>query len=201
MTELDKYLRLEKDVTLKEALLADENIIDEVALQGALDGTLKSVFAKDYTTEETPELLRTLAKTVEAVSNTPVLGTLIPFGRFFNNVIATTYQWSPFASIDLIRQFARRIRKDEGVDFTEGEVFARAMVGTSAILMAADYDTERRKKGLNVYEVDVGGGTIIDAKNTFPFSTFLVAGRIVNMKRNGKKYHVRSYKRQVLRLQ
>ena len=29
MTELDKYLRVEKDVTLKEALLADENIIDE----------------------------------------------------------------------------------------------------------------------------------------------------------------------------
>ena len=52
MTELDKYLRLEKDVTLKEALLADENIIDEVALQGALDGTLKSVFAKDYTTQK-----------------------------------------------------------------------------------------------------------------------------------------------------
>ena len=80
MTELDKYLRLEKDVTLKEALLADG--IDEVALQGALDGTLKSVFAKDYTTEETPELLRTLAKTVEAVSNTPVLGTLIPLVIF-----------------------------------------------------------------------------------------------------------------------
>ena len=38
-----------------------------------------------------------------------------------------------------------------------------------------------------MYEVDVGGGTIIDAKNTFPFSTFLVAGRIVNMKRNGEE--------------
>ena len=98
MTELDKYLRLEKGISLKEAMLADNagELIDEVSLQGALDGTLKSVFAKDYTTDQTPELLRTLAKTTETVSNTPVLGTLIPFGRFFNNVIATTYQWSPW---------------------------------------------------------------------------------------------------------
>ena len=50
MTELDKYLRLEKGMTLKEAMLADNagELIDEVSLQGALDGTLKSVFAKDY---------------------------------------------------------------------------------------------------------------------------------------------------------
>ncbi len=38
-----------------------------------------------------------------------------------------------------------------------------------------------RKKGLAYNEIDVGGGTIIDAKNTYPFSAFLAAGRIVNM--------------------
>ena len=188
MTELDKYLRLEKGMTLKEAMLADNagELIDEVALQGALDGTLKSVFAKDYTTDQTPELLRTLAKTTETVSNTPVLGTIIPFGRFFNNVIATTYQWSPLAAPEVFIDFVKRIAKNEGKDFSEGEAFGRMMVGTSAILMAADYDKERRKDGLGVYEVRTQGGTIIDAKNTFPFSTFLVAGRIFNMKRNGE---------------
>ena len=186
MTELDKYLRLEKDITLKEALLMDGDVIDEVALQGALDGTLKSVFAKDYTTEETPELLRTLARTVETVSNTPMLGTIIPFGRFFNNVIATTYQWSPLALPQVFGQFVKRSFKNQGTDFSEGEAFARMAVGTTAIFMAADYDKGRREKGLGVYEMEVGGGTIIDAKNTFPFSTFLVAGRIMNMKLNGE---------------
>ena len=34
-------------------------------IQGALDGTLKSVFSKDYTTTEQPELLRTAAKMAE----------------------------------------------------------------------------------------------------------------------------------------
>ena len=186
MTELDKYLRLDKGTTLKEALLMDEDIIDEVVLQGALDGTLKSVFAKDYTTKETPELLRTLAKTVETVSNTPMLGTILPFGRFFNNVLATAYQWSPLAAPAMFSGFMKRLVKQEGADITEREAFARMMVGSAGLLLAADYDKERREQGLGVYEVDVGGGTIIDAKNTFPFSMFLAAGRIFNMKRSGE---------------
>ena len=187
MTELDKYLRLEKGVSLKEAMLREENIIDTPALQGALDSTLKSVYAKDYTTKDQPELLRTAAKVTETFSNTPGFGTILPFGRFFNNVIATTYQWSPLASIDLMSNFVKRIRKDEGLDFSEGEVFGRMMVGTTAILAAAQYDKGRREKGLGVYEVETSGGTIIDAKNTFPFSSFLVAGRIANMKMNGEE--------------
>lgn len=187
MTELDKYLRIEKDITLKEALLSDTNVIDEVSLQGALDGTLKSVFAKDYTTDETPELLRTMARLAEGVSNTPVFGTVLPFGRFFNNVIATTYQWSPFAAPEIFAEFVKRTYKGQSATFSEGEAFGRMMVGTSAIMMAIDYDKERRSKGLGVYEMEVGGGTIIDAKNTFPFSTFLIAGRIGNMKLNGEK--------------
>jgi len=187
MTELDKYLRLQKGTTLKQAMLMDENIIDEVALQGALDGTLKSVFAKDYTTKGTPELLRTTAKFVETISNTPVLGTILPFGRFFNNVVATSYQWSFLAYPEAFVKFAGRTLRREGTDVTEGEIFARATVGTAALALSMQYDTERREKGLGVYDVDVGGGTIVDAKNTFPFSVFLAAGRILNMKRNGEE--------------
>lgn len=187
MTELDKYLRLQKGTTLKQAMLMDENVIDEVALQGALDGTLKSVFAKDYTTKGTPELLRTTAKFVETISNTPVLGTILPFGRFFNNVVATSYQWSFLAYPEAFVKFAGRTLRREGTDVTEGEIFARATVGTAALALSMQYDTERRKKNLGVYDVDVGGGTIIDAKNTFPFSVFLAAGRILNMKRNGEE--------------
>ena len=190
MTELDKYLRLNKKVTLKQALSGEEDLIDEVALQGALDSTLKSVFSKDYTTKDTPELLRTTAKLVESFSNTPGFGTILPFGRFFNNVVATSYQWSPLSGgMQLFNKFARYAfnkAKKEGVDVTEGEVFARSAVGTTALFMAMDYDEEKRKKNLGVYDVDVGGGSIVDAKNTFPFSVFLAAGRILNLRRHGE---------------
>jgi len=96
MTEMDKYLRVNKGVTLKEVLnRGDTSMIDDSVIGGALDTTMKSVFAKDYTTTEQGELIRTAAKFTEQFSNTPGLGAILPFGRFFNNVLATAYQWSP----------------------------------------------------------------------------------------------------------
>ena len=113
MTEMDKFLRVNKGVTLKEAFLESDDFIDEEIIQGALDSTLKSVFAKDYTTTEQPELLRTAAKFAESFSNTPGLGTLLPFGRFFNNVIATAYQWSPLAAPQQLAKFTKNLVKGE----------------------------------------------------------------------------------------
>jgi hypothetical protein len=37
-------------------------LFDEEIIQGALDTTLKSVFAKDYTTAEQPEMVRKLSR-------------------------------------------------------------------------------------------------------------------------------------------
>ena len=187
MTDMDKYLRLKRGVTLKEALLSDDILIDDEVIQGALDTTLKSVFAKDYTTAEQPELIRTAAKFVETVSNTPGLGTILPFGRFFNNVVATAYQWGPFSAPEtLLKPMYKRIVKNEGMGVSEMDAAARTTVGVAGLILASQYDKERRDDGLGVYEINVGGGKIVDAKNTYPFSAFLAAGRILNMKLNGE---------------
>ena len=186
MNEMDKYLRLKKGTTLKDALLSDEPFDDEI-IQGALDTTLKSVFAKDYTTTEQPELVRKLAAGVEQISNTPGFGTILPFGRFFNNVVATAYQWSPLAAPEvLLKPFYKRIIAKEGPEITEMDAIARMTIGSAGLYLAAEYDKERRAEGLGVYEVNVGGGKIVDAKNTYPFSAFLAAGRIFNLKRDGE---------------
>ena len=139
------------------------------------------MFAKDYTTAEQPELIRTAAKFVETVSNTPGLGTILPFGRFFNNVVATAYQWSFLSAPEtLLKPMFKRMAKTEGADkITEMDAAARTIVGTAGLALAAQYDKERRDDGLGVFEINVGGGKIIDAKNTYPFSAFLAAGRIV----------------------
>ena len=185
MTEMDKYMRINKKMTLREAIERGEEPDLEV-IQGALDSTLKSVFSKDYTTTEQPELLRTAAKMAETFSNTPGFGTLLPFGRFFNNVIATAYQWSPLAAPQNFYKFARNLYKQEP-NVTDRDAFARMLVGTSALGLSMEYDNERREKNLDVYEVDVGGGTIVDAKNTYPFSLWLAAGRVLNTMRNGEQ--------------
>ena len=184
MTELDKYLQINNKMSLREAIMTD-GVIDDKSLQGALDGTLKSVFAKDYTTKEQPELLRTAAKLVESFSNTPGLGTILPFGRFFNNVVATSYQWSPFAAPETTIKFLRN-QFSKNPDITNNEAFAKMLVGTTALKLAMEYDEGRREKELGTYDIDVGGGTIVDAKNTFPFSVFLAAGRIGNLMRNNE---------------
>ena len=59
------------------------------------------------------------------------------------------------------------------------------MVGSSALLLAAEYDKPRREQGLGVFDVDVGGGTIVDAKEHLPILAIL-SGRagIYNMMRN-----------------
>ena len=178
-------MRLNKNKTLKEAILNGEEPDLEV-IQGALDSTLKSVFSKDYTTTEQPELLRTAAKMAETFSNTPGFGTLLPFGRFFNNVIATAYQWSPLAAPEQFYKFSRNLFRQEP-NVTDRDAFARMIVGTTALRLSMDFDNDRREKGLDVYEVDVGGGTIVDAKNTYPFSLWLAAGRVLNTMRNGEQ--------------
>ena len=185
MTEMDKYLRINRGMSLKEVMLKGDDI-DEEVVQGALDSTLKSVFAKDYTTPEQPELLRSAAKFAENFSNTPGLGTLLPFGRFFNNVVATAYQWSPLAAPQQFIKFGRNLAKKEP-NVSDRDAFARMLVGSTALRLSMDYDNERKEKGLGVYEVDVGGGTIVDAKNTFPFSLWLAAGRVLNNIRNGEQ--------------
>ena len=185
MTEMDKYLRINRGMSLKEVMLKGDDI-DEEVVQGALDSTLKSVFAKDYTTPEQPELLRSAAKFAENFSNTPGLGTLLPFGRFFNNVVATAYQWSPLAAPQQFIKFGRNLAKKEP-NVSDRDALARMLVGSTALRLSMDYDNERKEKGLGVYEVDVGGGTIVDAKNTFPFSLWLAAGRVLNNIRNGEQ--------------
>jgi hypothetical protein len=150
----------------------------------ALDTTLKSVYSKDYTGQD--QLLGGVAKFVETISNTPVLGTVLPFGRFMNNVVATTYQFSPFASFTAAKNIAVSHFKNTGTKISDIEAMSRGLVGTTAGIMAMHYDEERQKKGLAYNEIDVGGGTIVDAKNTFPFSLWLVTGRVLNLMRKGE---------------
>ena len=184
MTELDKNLRLkgarlDKELNLNDVLKQGKlEEIDDDVIGGAIDTTLRSVFSKDYTTDD--QMLGTVAKFVETASNTPFLGTIIPFGRFVNNVVATAYQWGPASLLPA----AARIAKTG--DIQSVEAMSRAMVGTSGIGLAMLYSEKQEKQGLAFNEINVGGGTIVDVRNVFPMSTFLVVGRAANLKRKGE---------------
>ena len=176
MTELDKHLRIKNNVTLADVMRTNNlNAIDEDVMGLALDSTMKSVFSKDYTTVEQMPAIRSTAKFVESVSNLPVIGSVLPFGRFFNNTIATVWQVGPAG---LIAPTAAIMRGRS--DIKTMEAFSRAAVGTTGLILAARMDQERQDRGLESTQLDVGGGTVIDTKNAFPMSEFLAMGRLFN---------------------
>ena len=189
MAELDKHLRLNKKKSLGEILNeGSTNLIDDASMSAALDSTLKSVFAKNYT--QGTDLASQIAKRVEDFSNTPGLGLVLPFGRFMNNVVATAYQWSPIPMMEVIgtnNAFAKALGKEPTrTAVEESERFARAAVGTGALIAAIQFDNNKRDKNLPYYQVESADGTIIDVKNLFPFSAWLAAGRIYNMSSRGE---------------
>jgi hypothetical protein len=186
ITEMDKWLRINKGRTLADVLeKGDLNLIDNDVISASLDTTLKSVFSKDYTTDD--QLLANAAQQVEKFSNIPVIGTILPFGRFFNNTIATAYQWSVGGGVQMAGAMYNKAIKGAPVPKTANEAFARSLVGLTGLRMAMEFDEGRRDQGLGTFEVDAGGGNIIDAKNMFPFSLWLAVGRAGNLARNGEE--------------
>ena len=181
MGELDKWLRLDKDMDLATVLKSgDLTVIDNDVIGKALDTTLKSVFSKNYTTDD--QLLSAVAKQVENFSNIPLIGTVLPFGRFFNNTIATAYQWSVGGGVEVMSA----IVKAEKRNLTTLEAASRSIVGMTSLRLAMEYDEKRREQGLAYNEIDVGGGNIVDARNQFPFSLWLAVGRAGNLARQGE---------------
>lgn len=188
ITEMDKWLRLNKGTSLEEVMTTGKlDLIDDDVMGASLDSTLKSVFSKDYTTEQTPELLRASAKIVEQFSNTPVIGTILPFGRFFNNVLATSYQWSVGGGVQMAGAMYNRAIKGAPIPKTTTEAFARSLVGVTSLRLAMEFDEERQAQGLDTFNLDVGGGNIMNAQNMFPFSLWLAVGRAGNLARKGER--------------
>ena len=174
MSELDKYLQINKKITLRDAINGgDTSMIDNDVIGAALDGTMKSVFSKDYTKGDNVAL-SSVAKMVETTSNIPGLGTVFPFGRFMNNVVATAYEWGPGGIIEGAKAIAFKDKRN----LTTLEAVSRSTVALSAIGMAAWYDKEKLDKGMASTDIEVAGGQVADIKNVYPLSLLLVSGRI-----------------------
>jgi len=178
MAELDKYLDLKHGKTLVK-VLEDGNLdlIDEEVTGLALDTTMKSVFAKDYTTKDQGGI-REAAKLVEKFSSIPGLGTILPFGRFMNNVVASAYQWSPLAYAGPASKILQKNRS-LGQTMKDREAFSRATVGTSALLYATQISEAQQEQNLDTYHLRVGSA-IIDVTNVYPLSYLLAAGKVGN---------------------
>ena len=183
MTELDKQVRLKFNKGLGDLISDGEYYkIDEDMWNKTVDTLLQDSFSFDYTKGHRPFYLDQLADQVEKFSNTPYLGFIAPFGRFMNNNLAFTMQYSPLAAVPLGARMVKTLRK-EGVGgaITNTELMegtAKAMVGSMALGYMVDYSREAQKDGYQWFEVEESSGSVTSEQNLAPIAMFRLLGRI-----------------------
>lgn len=136
---------------------------------------LQDSFSKDYTKGN--DALSKFARLVEDASNTPYLGFIFPFGRFMNNNLAFTAQYSPAGFVPVVAKMRQLGIKG----FTEGDLgedVGKAIVGTTMLATMAVKASDDFDKGLNWFESEDSEGNIVNQQNLAPLSQFKLLARI-----------------------
>jgi len=194
MGEMDKQVRLKFNVPLYK-MVADGRVgeIPDDIWRKALNTSLEDTFSMDYT--KGFGNLSPMAKAVETVSNAPFLGFIFPFGRFMNNSLAFTMQYSPLASYHVWAKaknkgfFKDGVVSGVGKSLVDQEVMmgtSKMLVGAIAIVGLANQQKEQRKQGLSWQQVTDSTGSVVNKENVSPLSTYMALGRVAEIIMSGE---------------
>lgn len=186
MGELDVVARKKFGVSIEELIRSGR--YKELSLDDkgqAIHKTLQAVFSADYTPRNQEiarvnSLFADFAGGVEYISNVPFVGTMLPFGKFLNNVVYNTYQFTPIQTVIDTAKFAA----GKG----DGPLMADAMkgvIGTTAVLSAAQFAYDNPDLPWNM--LPDGNGEFIDISNSYPISYIRVAGEIIKRLATGEE--------------
>jgi hypothetical protein len=189
--ELDRLTRLKYNKGWSEMLEAGEaHLISDDVLKKSIERGLKDTFSMDYT-RGFGHLSR-YAGLIENLSSTPGLGFIFPFGRFMNNAMAFTLQYSPFAVMPLANQmikkgvFSKKALSNLASDEAQ-MTLAKATVGTLAVAWLAMGQTEKEKQGLAWNQDMDNTGQVLNDDNLAPLAAYQVMGRIGSLWARGEK--------------
>lgn len=178
LTALDKETRLAFNRGIEDIIKTGDawKITDEM-WDRVSRSVLRDTFSEDLTKGR--GLLSQVARGIENVSNHPVGGFVIPFGRFMNNTAAFLYRNSVTGFVPVMSS----IFKGEPLDDL-GERAARATVGTMAMLYLYKDELQKQEEGLQWFQRRTSDGSVEDVTNLFPYSVYSLIGRIsVNLVR------------------
>lgn len=113
----------------------------QAAQNKAIDRTLENILSKSYARHDNQAISR-VAGFIEDFRQIPIVGATIPFGRFFNNVVATTSEYSG-ANI-ILRGMGLGVAKNR--DWAE--VVAKPLVGWTAAIVALEKEKELLDRGI-----------------------------------------------------
>jgi len=175
--ELDKQSRLAHGIGIDD-LLNDgraHEITDEM-WQKAVNALQEDTFSVDFRGSKSP--LGKLARISQEVSTIPGIGFFYPFGQFVNSIMAFSVRYSPIGFIPLAGKLKKAGLKSFDMDM--GTRTAQAIVGTTAIAMAAHREREKQAQGLQWNEERDETGSVYKVDNMFPWGLYNLAGRIWN---------------------
>jgi len=175
LKELDKMSRIELGMGIEELVAKGKShMITDDMWDKVSKTLLEDTFSVDYT--KGGGVFNEVAKLLETTSNTPWLGFLFPFGRFVNNTVGYTFQYSPLA-------FFPFTKFQKGLDLEER--LAKATVGTVALTMVYSREKEKQAEGLQWNEERTSTGEVKDVSRIFPVSLYNLVGRVLVDSTNG----------------
>lgn len=137
--------------------------------------TQRAIFSQSFKDKGT---IGEIAAMIEDMRNIPGLGLLVPFGRFFNNTIATLMDVSGLA---VIRKLSGGYKNR-----SMSEITARAAISWAFIASIVDTEADNIREGLDWDEAqDAETGEIISYRYSFPFSMLKAAARLLAYHRSG----------------
>lgn len=151
---------------------------------------LKSVTASVYETNKAifsesmkgKGLLGEVAAVIENARTIPIVGLMVPFGRFFNNTVAFMAEQIPFAA-NVAKIFAGKYKSRSQL-----ELIIRSGVGFGLALSLIDKEREWRDEGLGVFEGrDPVTGAVNDYTWLFPAPYFKAMARLMSYYRDGEE--------------
>lgn len=193
MSDLDKQLRMPREkggfgMSYQEFMAQPDywkqmntkefRTIEQRAMTTALD----NVFSRSYGNMGGP--VGDVADFIEKTRNIPLVGVLLPFGRFFNNTVAFMSDYSGMSAAG--KMFGLNKKSTE----TLPRLLARSAVGWGLITSLAAREQQFIDMGLGWDEQTHLGdatGAITSEKYNFPYSFFKGAARIMAHKMRGEE--------------
>lgn len=180
--QLDKNMRIAYGQSLQEvfsnpdqaAKLMATKQFREVELK-AIYETQRAVFSQSY---KGRGFVGEVAGMIEDARNIPAVGLLVPFGRFFNNTIAT------LADVSGVSFFAKYVGFNK--QRSQLDLFTRAAIGWGLAGSLIDNEQQLKEDGLAWYETYDEGGNVLDNRYDFPYSMFKAAARLMSYGAQGQ---------------
>lgn len=141
----------------------------------AVERTLEAVLSKSFKDNTS---LGKIAGFIEDARNIPGIGLLVPFGRFFNNTVDFGLQSSGLAIAGKMMRFYP--------NKTYEELAAKSLVSYGLVWTMVDNESENRKKGLGLYQSNIGG-EVINQQYDYPVSLFKAAARYISYLNDGEE--------------